>query len=99
MIIKFNTWTILAFINAATITSLLLLIVGASLYISGEGFFSGIAHSFRRFYKRTSKKWELLDEPDEEYAVNKRSFSLTGPFLIIGGGLFFLILFLSYAIS
>ncbi|HLR01263.1 MAG TPA: DUF3899 domain-containing protein [Virgibacillus sp.] len=96
MTLKYDAWTILAFINSATITSLILIIIGATLFVSGQGFFSGIAYSFRRFFKKTSKKWEMLDEPDEEYVVKKHSFSLTLPFLLLGGSLFLLALILSF---
>src|SRR5699024_4654590 len=96
MTLKYDAWTILAFINSATITSLILIIIGATLFVSGQGFFSGIAYSFRRFFKKTSKKWEMLDEPDEEYVVKKHSFSLTLPFLLLGGSLFLLALIRSF---
>lgn len=95
MFVKFDSWTILAFVNAAAVTSLIFIIMGALLFVSGQGFFSGIAYSFRRFFKKTSKTWQMLDEPDEEYSVRKHSFSLTIPFLAVGIGLFLVTFFIS----
>lgn len=88
MTVKSSAWTMLALIDAATITSLILIIVGAVLFVAGQGFFSGIAYSFRRFFKKTKKTWEMLEENDEEYTVKEHSFSFTTPFLVIGVGLF-----------
>lgn len=96
MVLKFNSWNALAFINAATFTSLILIVIGAFLFVTGRGFFSGIAYSFKRFFKKTSKSWKSFGEPEEKYTVNIRSFSLTAPFLLIGIGLFVLITILSF---
>lgn len=97
MFTKYDSWTLLEFINALTITSLIMIIIGATLFISGQGFFYGIAYSFRRFFKKTSKKWQMLNEPDEEYVVNKHSFSLTVPLLLLGAGIFMIVLIVSFA--
>lgn len=96
MVLKFNSWTALSFINASTFTSLILIVIGAFLFVTGKGFFSGIAYSFKRFFKKTSKSWISFGEPEETYTVNTHSFSLTGPFLIIGISLFVLITILSF---
>lgn len=84
MMTKYDAWSMIAFINAASITSLVFICIGAILFVAGQGFFSGIAYSFRRFLKSSSKKWEMLEEPEEEYVLKRYRFQLTNPFLIIG---------------
>lgn len=97
---KFQSWTMIAFIDAITIASLVLIIIGSFLFVIEGGFFSSITYSFRRFYKRTSKKWQMLNETEEdgEYYVEKQSFSITVPLLLIGFLTFGLALCLSFFI-
>lgn len=98
MLTMFRDWTLLALVNAVSMASLLLVIVGAILFVVGGGFFYGIAYSFRRFFKKTSKSWQMLDEieKDEEFRPTTHSFSMTVPFLVVGGVLFLVTLGVSF---
>lgn len=98
MLTMFRDWTLLALVNAVSMVSLLLIISGAALLVVGGGFFYGMAYSFRRFFKKTSKSWQLLDdiEKDEEFRPTTHSFSLTIPFLVVGAVLFIVTLGVSF---
>lgn len=102
MVWMYRQWSLIAFINSASIIALIFLMVGGMLFVVQGGFFSGIAYSFKRFYKKTTKTGEILDEieGDEEdrYEPKTHSFSLTYPLILVGAVLFVLTLALSYTI-
>src|SRR5699024_5917776 len=83
MVYMYREWTLLDFVDAASIASLVLAIIGGSLYVSGGGFFTGVAYSFRRFFKKTSPVWQLLEEGDDhDYYPKTRSFPIKNPLLV-----------------
>ncbi|HEU5139084.1 MAG TPA: DUF3899 domain-containing protein [Bacillales bacterium] len=92
----------LSAINSASLASLILIIVGASMLVVQGGFFNGISYSFKRFYRKSLKSTEgfedEVDDNEEDYRPTQRTFSFTFPALIVGILLFLLTLALSYTI-
>ncbi|HET7629716.1 MAG TPA: DUF3899 domain-containing protein [Bacillales bacterium] len=93
-----SEWSLLSVINAAFLASLLLLIVGASLFVISGGFFNAIVYSFRRFFRKGTKMGKLLEGDDEDDIPKPVSFSITYPLLIVGGILFIVTMILSYIV-
>jgi hypothetical protein len=102
MVWMYKQWSLLAFINSASIIALIFLMVGGILFVVEGGFFSGIAYSFKRFYKKTTKTGKILDEiekgEEDKYEPKTHSFSLTYPLILVGTVLFVVALALSYTI-
>jgi hypothetical protein len=93
----------IALVNNFFAVGMLFLCLGAFLFIMEQGFFNGISYAFKRFRKNTKKgkyvsQFDDLDETKEiyeEYNV-KRSYSITKPLLLVGGGSFLLSLVVSF---
>lgn len=98
MYFKYGSWTITRFVDSASLTSIILIIFGSILFVTGQGFFSGIYYSFRRFFKKTSDKWKDLDESDESEIITKHNFSFTTPSLVVGISCLFIISIISYVV-
>src|SRR5699024_5800018 len=85
MVYMYREWTLLAFVDASSIASLILIIIGGSLYVIVVGLFTGVAYSSRRFFKITSKVWQMLEEGDnDDYYPKSRSYPINNPLLVIG---------------
>lgn len=91
---------IISFLNNLFLFSLILLILGCTLFVIQSGVFNGIIYSYLRFYKKTSKVGKyLVDlEGESENLIEPFDFSLSKPLLLAGGLLFFLSLVGSFFI-
>ena len=93
-------------INGSFIISLCYLVIGLALYVIGNGFFSGISYSFKRFRRSfgQGKMLENVDDMDktkelhEEY-MKAKGFSFTKPFLSVGFVIIVLDFFASFLLS
>lgn len=87
---------LLHFSNTLFLISLLLLMVGASLWVLQGGMFDGFIYSFKRFFERTNKAGMYAAEIDRgnEFKGSYR-FGITYPLLLSGGFLFLA----AYAVS
>ncbi|WP_085521735.1 DUF3899 domain-containing protein [Tuberibacillus sp. Marseille-P3662] len=79
----------LTIVNGSFLVGLFYLIVGLVLYIIQGGFFNGITYSFRRFFRRTSRQGDIMNDissADEEEALvpKDHDFPWTYPILISG---------------
>lgn len=104
MIFMFASITVISLMNAITLTSMILFVLGAILFIIEGGVFYGIIYSFRRFLKKTAQAEKIEDgfednEQNLEYNPKKYNFPYTYPFLVVGIVLFFLSLCTSYFIE
>ena len=65
--------------------SMVLLIIGASLFVVQGGFFNGLIFSFKRFTNRMTKQGQYASEFDHgSEMVEDMHFSITMPFLLAG---------------
>src|SRR5699024_12251838 len=84
MVYMYREWTLLAFVDASSIAPFILIIIGGSLYVIGGGFFPGVAYSFRRFFKKTSKVCQMLDEGhDTDYYQKTRCFPINNTCVVL----------------
>lgn len=100
-IFMFANMTTLSFINAISMTSIVLFVIGAVLFIVEGGIFYGITYSFKRFFKKTAKAAKIRDEfadddKDDDYEPKTYSFSYTYPFIVTSVVLFLVLLGISY---
>lgn len=90
----YGNFTVTSLVNGTFLLSLFLFSAGLLLFLTEKGFFNGIVFSFKRFYRMTTKKGELLrqvtpEEERESYLPREKDFLWTGPLLLAGGALFF----------
>jgi LPS O-antigen subunit length determinant protein (WzzB/FepE family) len=101
MALVYHQYTLLAFINSTASSALITFTFGCVLYVYSGGFFQGVSHSFKHFFKNLSKQGELLAESEEkeEYYQRKTFKSVfTYPLLLVGAVFFLFSLLLSYAV-
>lgn len=99
--ILYNTFTLLAIVNATFLVSLLYLVFGAALFLVQSGFFNGITYSFKRFFRRTKKIDEMIYESnpqleEESYLPKEHYFPIAYPILTSGGILFVITLVIAF---
>jgi len=89
----------ISFINILFFISILLLMLGGTLFVLKGGMFDGIFYSFRRLYRRTSRLENYVSEQTGELQ-NAPKDSLKGlpvnPIIISGAALFFFSLIAAY---
>lgn len=79
----------LSLLNNVFLTSLLLLMIGGSLFLLEGGFFNIIIFGFKKFRRRMSTKGRYVaEQTDQNDTVASFEFSSTNSFLIVGGLLF-----------
>ncbi|KAB2334662.1 DUF3899 domain-containing protein [Cytobacillus depressus] len=87
------------FVNFLFFISILLLMLGGTLFVLKGGMFDGIFYSFRRIYSRTSKIENYVSEQTGELQ-NTPKISLSGlsihPIIISGVALFFISFIAAY---
>jgi hypothetical protein len=76
------------YVNALFSFSMLAIIVGGFLFVTGRGFFNVTKYGFKKVSTSNKKKELLLEESDEnnpkDVLYERRTFSLTIPFLLSG---------------
>ncbi len=76
-------------LNNLFLTSLLLLMIGGSLFLLEGGFFNIVIYGFKKFYQKFSPVGRYVtEETNQNENVVSFEFSSTNSFLIIGGTIF-----------
>ncbi|OZM58255.1 hypothetical protein CIB95_01400 [Lottiidibacillus patelloidae] len=90
-----------AFINNLFMISLVLIIVGGTLFVIQGGLFTAINYSFKRVYKSITRKGKYLAELEGENTndneIKRLSFTYMPAMIISGIFLFIVTMFLAYS--
>lgn len=98
-VIRYHTFDFLAWTNILFLCSLLVTIVGGTLFIIQTGFFNGIYRSFKHFFSTISKAEQMVQDVEgKRDNVNpyRLEFGWTFPLLVAGLILFVFSLVLSF---
>jgi uncharacterized integral membrane protein len=91
-----------SFINYLFMISLLLIIVGGILFVIQGGLFTAINYSFKRVYKRISRKGKYLAELEGDHTndeeIKRLHFSYMPSIIISGIFLFVVTMLLAFSI-
>lgn len=104
MTFVYRQFSLLSFVNSGAVAALIFFVLGCLIYVVGGGFYYYFAYSFKRFYKRTSRRGQLLakvEEDKEEDFPRPKTFKsvFTYPLLVVGVILFLVTLALSNAVA
>jgi hypothetical protein len=97
--VRSHAFDFVAWVNILFLCSLLLTMVGGTLFVIQGGFFNGIYRSFKHFFRTINKVEKVIQDVEgkkDDETPYKQEYGLTFPLLVAGLILVVLSLLLSF---